>query len=626
MEEESNKSASKSSALPSVLRFTVILQFFQNIKAAHFSLACLGVMWIFPFSYYLHNYPITTFYQEWWAAFLGLCAMTWLLLPRLWLQPKLPRIAILPLGLALLIAVQYALGLLPYFDQAWLYILYLMWASLLIMLGYHLRAEFGLPTLATILATYLLLGAEFSALMGVLQHYSWHTFLDSVVSVKSTAAIFGNLGQPNHYANYITLGLISLGLLNMRWKMHIWQVTLLALPLLYVLVLSGSRSAALYLIGMGVLAFSCYRHDKSKRPLLLYSAILIIGFGLMHLLVQIPSLSSTEGTVTTIQRLAGEDGVVAGKARHVLDQLRLALWHQGWLIFTQFPLLGAGFGQYDWQHFLLTEQLHDTHIAGMYNNAHNLIIQIVAETGLAGLLVLLSTLVMWLIQAIRAGERNAYDWWAYSILAVAGIHSLLEYPLWYAYFLGITALLLGVMDQSVFRWKFPTVGKSLMVTMLIFGLISLLQMWQGIRKIEGVQESYPPVTMNLEPYYQHMRERLLAISRLPMMASMADLYRAKYLEISTENIAEKVELNGRVMRSTPQAPIVYAQAIFLALSGQQAEAKLQMSRAIWAYPNKFNMQINRLKALAQKDPTHFSELLEFSIQEYKEQRNAVRNR
>ena len=110
------------------------------------------------------------------------------------------------------------------------------------------------------------------------------------------------------------------------------------------------------------------------------------------------------------------------------------------------------------------------------------------------------------------------------------------------------------------------------------------------------------------------------------MASMADLYRTKYLEISTENIAEKIELNGRVMRSTPQSPVAYAQAILLALSGQQGEAELQMSRAIWSHPHKFNAQLKRLRVLAQKDPAHFSELLKFSIKTYKERQDAVRNR
>ena len=264
-------------------------------------------MFVLPFLYYLHAHPRTTFYQEWGAAFLGLCAATLLLRRRFWSQPELPRIVLLPVCLMLLVMLQFVLGLVTYLDQALLYSLYLLWAALLIMLGQRLRVELGLPVLATVLAVCLLLGAELNALLGVLQHYRWHTFLDPVVTVKISAAVYGNMAQPNHYANYITLGLISLGLLRMRWGLRAWQVALLALPLLFVLVLSGSRSAGLYLVGMVGLAWLWHRRDKSSLPLLQYSAALIVGFGLMHFVVQIPALAGADGTVTTMQRLLGED-------------------------------------------------------------------------------------------------------------------------------------------------------------------------------------------------------------------------------------------------------------------------------------------------------------------------------
>ncbi len=591
---------------------------FPKLTLAHVSLILLGAMFVLPFLYYLHAHPRTTFYQEWGAAFLGLCAITLLLLRRFWVQPELPRIALLPMGLMLLVAVQYVLGLVTYLDQALLYSLYLLWAALLIMLGQRLRAELGLPVLATVLAACLLLGAELNALLGVLQHYRWHTFLDPVVIVKISAAVYGNLAQPNHYANYITLGLISLGLLRMRWGLRAWQVALLALPLLFVLVLSGSRSAGLYLVGMVGLAWLWHRRDKSNLPLLQYSAALIVGFGLMHFVVQIPALAGADGTVTTMQRLLGED-VGSG-------QLRLHLWREGWLIFTQFPLLGAGFGQFGWQHFVLTEQLRDVNVAGLYNNAHNLFIQTAAEMGLAGLLVLLATLVLWLVQAMRARERNVYHWWAYSVLAVLGIHSLLEYPLWYAYFLGIAALLLGMLDYTTYRLQLHRWGRLLLATMLLLGLLSLHQMWQGNRKMEGVLALRPASAADTENHQQRMREGILDVNKLGLMVSLAELYRANMMEISADNLADKLELNGRVMRSAPIGSVVYRQALLLALSGEQTAAELQMRRAIWAYPANFESERRKLSELALKDPAHFAALLEFALEKHKERQRAVHDR
>ncbi len=590
---------------------------FGSIRPAHLSLILIGLMWVLPFLIYYHAYPRTTFYQEWSAAMLGLAAMVLLVTPRYWMQPEIPRVTLLPIGLMLIIVVQFALGRVAYFDQAMLGSLYMLWAALLIMLGQRLRQEFGLPALAATLAAFLLLGAEMQAVLGVLQHYRWHTFLDSVLTVKTSSAVYGNIAQPNHYANYLALGLISLGLLYKHWSLRAWQVALLAAPLLFVLVLSGSRSAWLYLLWMAGMAYLWQRRDKSCWPLLRYSLLLLLGFGLMHLVVLIPSLTGADGTVTTFQRLF----VVGGSS------IRLYLWREGWLMFTQFPWLGAGFGQFAWQHFLLTEQLRVTHITGLYNNAHNLVVQVAAEMGLAGLLVLLSTLVLWLYQAVRMAERTAYDWWAFTVLAVLGIHSMLEYPLWYAYFLGVAAVTLGMLDRTTYRLELRALGRLSVALVLILGLLSLLQMWQGYRKLEALLATRPASAADSENYNQRMRAGMLGVHQQTMMVSMAELFMSNMIDPgSAEHLADKRELNGRVMRYVPIAPVVYREAILSALAGDQALAQLQMTRAIWSYPDDFEMARRQLGALAAKDPAHFAALLEYASPKYEEYQRAVRAR
>ncbi len=65
-------------------------------------------------------------------------------------------------------------------------------------------------------------------------------------------------------------------------------MALLAAPPLFVLVWSGSRSAWLYLLWMAGMAWLWPRRDKSCLPLLRYSLLLLLGFGMMHLVVLIP--------------------------------------------------------------------------------------------------------------------------------------------------------------------------------------------------------------------------------------------------------------------------------------------------------------------------------------------------
>ena len=207
---------------------------FRWSNIAHISLVLVGLMWVLPFLYPFHAYPITTFYQEWGAVILGLSASVFLVGSQHWIKPEIPRIVMLPIGLMMLALLQFMLGKIVYFDQVILLTLYMLWATLLMMLGHALRKQFGLATIATVFAVFILMGAELNALAGILQHYRWHTWLDSVVTSKNSIAVYGNLAQPNHYANYIMLGLISLGLL--RVHLRSWQTVLLALPLLFVLV------------------------------------------------------------------------------------------------------------------------------------------------------------------------------------------------------------------------------------------------------------------------------------------------------------------------------------------------------------------------------------------------------
>ncbi|WP_283745538.1 O-antigen ligase family protein [Sideroxydans sp. CL21] len=580
---------------------------------ARISLTFVGLMWVLPFLYYNHAYPITTFYQEWGAGLLGLCAMPLLLTSRYWQAPEVPRIVMLPIGLMLLLMVQFLAGRISYFDHLMLLALYFMFAALLIMLGQRLRVELGLPALATALAVFLLAGAELNTLAGILQHYRWNTFLNPVITAKTSHAVYGNLAQPNHYANYIALGMISLGLLYARFSMRIWQVALLAVPMLFVMVLSGSRSSWLYLLSAAGLAFLWQRRDQTLRPLLYFTLALLLAFGLMHFVVQIPWLEGATGSVTTTERLFGDNASGA---------IRLHLWREAVLIFLQFPLLGAGFGQFAFQHFQLAAELHNTALTGLYNNAHDLVMQTAAEAGLSGVLILLGTLGMWFRQSVRGAQYTIYHWWGYAILAVLGIHSLLEYPLWYLYFMGVAAIMLGIFDTTTYRLELRNVGRASAAAMLVLGALSLTQMFLGYKRLENalVMKGKTSADRSLVPRVQ---DELMAVHQSPLLGSYADLFIASTMELSADHLEQKLELNERAQRFIPIAPVVYHQVSLLALSDREAEAKAQLERAIWSYPMDYPTARTELEELARKDPARFSALLEFATQKYEEYQRAA---
>lgn len=543
---------------------------------------------------------------------LSLCALPLLVSKGYWLQPELPRIVLLPIGMMLLLLVQNFLGRVPSFDQTLLLTMYFLWMALLVMLGHRLRVELGLPLLVTVLAVFLTVGAELNTLAGIIQHYRWRTILDSVITVKTSTAVYGNVAQPNHFADYIALGLASIGLLYIRQTIRSWQAALLVTPMLFVMVLSGSRSASIYLIFMTGISYLWQRSDKSYLPLMKYCISLLIGFALMHLVVQIPWLAGVGGEVTILQRLYGEAGS---------GGIRLYLWKESLLILTHYPFLGSGFGQFAWEHFKLCPELRDVHIVGLYNNAHNLVMQLAAETGLTGLSILFTTLGLWFVQAIKA-PRTIYQWWGLAILSVIGIHSLLEYPLWYGYFIGVAAISLGVMESQTYRLELRQVGRLSVAMILLLGVLSTGQLLIGYKKLEA-SLLIRPLNNEDTTYYTRLRESLVDVNNYALLRPYAELYMSNLIEVSADHLADKLALNEQTMRFVPIGTSVYRQAWLLALDERLPEAKIQLERSIWSYPDDFRTAQAELKMLAMKDPMHFSTLLEFATQKYEEYQRAV---
>ena len=585
-----------------------------SLRPAHISLALVGLMWVLPFLHYRHQYPLTTFYQEWWSALFGVLALVLLAARDYWQQPQVPRIALLPVALIAVLLLQWGLGMMAYANQALLYVLYLLFAAMLMLLGARLRESFGMERLALVLAVCLLAGAEASALLGVLQHYRWHTPLDSMVVMKVSTSVFGNLAQPNHFANYITLGLASLGLLLQQKRLKARYVALLALPLLFVMTLSGSRSSWLYLLLMSVLAWWWARRDAAQRPLLRYSLLLVAGFGLMHLVVQLPFLAGASGSVDTMQRLFGDDAS---------GGIRLYLWHEAWLMFVQSPWLGVGFGQFAWHHFQLLPVLQRTDIQGLYNNAHNLMFQLAAEAGLAGVLALLIPLGAWLYGQRRA-PLDAVRWWGGAALGVLGIHSLLEYPLWYTYFVAVAALLLGMLDETRYRLELRGLGRLSVTMVLLLGAVTLVQLRIGYQQLEQTLRIRPASAADRSAF-ERIRDTLVAVHGGSLLSPYAELFMSSLIEVSDDHLKEKLELNTRVMRFVPIGMVAYRQSMLLAQAGRQDEARAVLEQAIWSYPAEFPGAGKQLAALAGKDPARFSALLEFALRKDQEYRSAVRH-
>lgn len=579
-------------------------------------------MWVYPFMFGNHKYPLTTFYQEWDAGFLGFLALPLLMSRRYWQEGGIPRIALLPLGLLALVWLQYALGKIEYLAQALMFTYYLGWATLLVMLGHRLCEELGLSVAARWLAAFLLLGAELAAIAGIAQKYALHNFIfDRWVDQKASGPVFANLGQPNHLADYLVLGLAALGLLHVRLKMRGWLTPILAAPLLFVLVLTASRSTGFYFLLMLALAFLWQRRDEANRALLRYCLWILAGYVAMLVLVKLPWLAGQDNVTVTdrIGTAIGFAGSAVAPAAPVAESgwetsARLGVWHEAVLVFLHNPVLGAGFGQFGWQHAELAPLLRNPATADLFNHAHNIVLEIAALMGLAGLAVVFATSAMWLAQA-KAAPRTAERWWGYSVLAVLMTHSMLEYPLYYAYFLGIAAVALGMTDTTVYRVKLRWAGVFLVFAVLLVGGVLFLGMRVGYEMLDRARLPIPVANFELE--------QSIRLGYLRSLHGMEALLMQPYIdkamaEAGWDDAGDRGALNGKIMRYEPTPAIMYREAVLLAHFDRLDEARAQIDRAIWVYPGDAPANLQELGMLAKSGPdgARFKALLDHATQEY----------
>jgi len=570
--------------------------------AARISLVFVGLMAVLPFLQFHHAHPLPAFYTEFVAFALGLMALTLLLSGHFWRNLALPWIALAPLGLFAVLLLQLNLKMPAYYETHILAMLYMLWAALLVVLGAILRKEFGLMRVCAALAWFFLVGGELSAAVGIIQHYGIHTFLDAFIAVKNHAAVYGNVGQTNHFANHIGLALASLVFLFGVKKLGRTTAVSLALPLLFVLALSGQRSPWLYLFALLALSLLLLWSGKASmegRRLTTASCLLIAGFALMQWLVHTPLFATSMGTITATDRLFEQVGGTA---------IRFYLWREAWQMFLQAPLLGVGWGQYAWHHFQLSATTNNPEIAGVYSHAHNLVIDLLAESGIAGTLPVVAGITLWL-QGLKRQPFDLALWWLLAAFALMGIHSMLEFPLWYGHYLGLAAFLFGVGETRFAQLRLPRLGNWAMLLILVSGWSTMAKTERDYRLIESVMP--PPDGTHKNTRSNHF-SALLPLHQKTLLSPYVDFALGNAMELNRNNLDLKLAVNQRLIQFNPSPPVIYKQAVLLALKGDHAAAIKLVEGIGPAFPEHLEKFSESLGILEAEHPGSMSTLIQWA--------------
>lgn len=534
---------------------------------ASFSIFMLALMCLVPFLSPHHYPPIATFYNEWLAALLGLTAAIFLL--RRPTEFVFPVIAFLPIALIAVLGIQIALDKALYWQNHYLIMLYLGLAALMMVLGANLRERVSLSRIIPALAWAIIAGGFISMAIIVLAQFGLSEIEPWSFFIRDYSA--SHIGQINHLANYLALGLASVLYLYLSSNLKLSWAVLLTVLFVLGLAYTGQRMALLYIFALSVIGWGLARlcvqpEVKARAKHLLWLIPLFIVADLV-----MPFLSFLEAASSPIERVAATLG---GKS------VRLTYIDQAWQLFTQYPVLGAGWGEYGWHNFNVTDQYPNQ--KGLTNHAHNIVLQLMAEMGVIGAGLLLLLVGWWLFKQ-HTGAFTPERWWILALLAVLGIHSLLEYPLWYAYFLVIAALVLGLGEQSLIR-KNLQLTPVLFTALLVFGAWSMGNLLQHYHKLEQTMLAFKTKQVRVGQI-EGILEDMNAMRNTSPLTPYVDNVIIRVLPNHPSLIADKLAINEKVVHFWPGKLETFTQATLLVLNEEKTAGKEMMRLAMKQFPN-----------------------------------------
>jgi O-antigen ligase len=564
---------------------------------------CTALSLVAPFVVPADGLPVPTFYQEWTAVALGSAAFLAILLASGKTGVEVPRSVLLPLGILLLLLFQMAQGRLIYWQQGAIGAMYLLWSVAMMCVGRALRQQFGWDGFCKLSAWAVCVGALLSAVIGVLQLVELN--MGGLIVPIIGSRVHANLGQTNHFASYLCLGLFATIYLGCSRKLNLFAAGITAIFLLFLITFSGSRSVWLYLaagVSLSVWAHLRAKSSQTRRLILSVAAAVSILF-LSHLVVGILPGESTLRETTVVARISA----IEGGPSH-----RLFIWSNSLSVFKSAPLWGVGFKGLAGNSFLQAGPLPAGIPEEITDNAHNLVLHFFAEFGLPGGILLIGAAFLWWLPRFRE-KTDIHGWWALSVVAILCVHSLLEYPLWYAYFLGPFALFVGAGDSAV--WHIGSASRSrIVVAALCIGVVwTLASVFNDYRRVERLGVVAEAGRMRTD-----VRSAAVQVSRSTLFPDIVELGLSRTISVDRNALDAKLELNGRVLRTFPDSDVAYRQSALLALAGEWPAAYRHWDLAVANYPSRALNVAASLAELSSAGESQLAPLVEYAASRTKE--------
>ncbi|HSD38407.1 MAG TPA: Wzy polymerase domain-containing protein [Rhodocyclaceae bacterium] len=384
------------------------------------------------------------------------------------------------------------------------------------------------------------------------------------VMTKLMNSAYGNIAQENHFADLLWLGLVSLLHLWMRKSFSTVAALIVASGMCMFSALSVSRAVWLYTAAVPLAAVLYTRHlDLPERRRVWGGAtvIFLLSVG-SQVWLAFGGAQAALGVTSAIDRVS-EGGSNGQRMFDWAIAAKTALAH---------PLTGVGPGMYSWQTALGTIGLAPVNYVRIGENAHNTVLHFAAEFGLVFIAISLGLIAAWLWRRWKE-VPTLESLWGLGILAVIGAHSLVEYPLWYTYFLVPLACAIGVIDAGDERLPTLRFNSRWLLVPVLIGAVILTSTWRDYRKLESAYMKLNATSvMDVETSAQ-LDAVGASIGTTSLMAPQAAILRLRaWRTTDLQRVPQIVQVCDESLKIKPQYNSFTACMTAYTLSGRKADA------------------------------------------------------
>lgn len=454
-------------------------------------------------------------------------------------------------------------------------------AAVLIVSYKWMPGKLAQRNLTTTLVSAWLFAALVSSVMGLLQYFGVANVVNGWVSSAALGEAYANLRQRNHFATLTNIGLAAVlwcvaqrhTSVQSKWLPIGALVAASFLALANAASTSRTGLAQLAMLTPFVWAWSHrYSPDirQSTRRVVIV-AVFTYALGALLLPWMIGSDPSSTGILSRLSQ--GDSASVCAS--------RITLWSNVFQLIDQKPWTGWGWGELDYAHFITLYP--GARFCDILDNAHNLPLHLAVELGVPISIAFCALCVGWVLRAKPWRETNATRQLAWGVLAVIGLHSLLEYPLWYGPFQLAVVLALWMLQTTtevgahqVSKRPIAPVLNSLIATALIaFCAFAAWDYWR-------ISQLY---TAPKQRHSSYREDTLAKVRNSGLFQNHVQFAELTTTALTPDNAAHVRQLALALLHFSPEPRVIEAVIESAVMLGKDDEALYYLQRYKAAFPD-----------------------------------------